>query len=117
MSRLAAALLLCLACGCVHRPDPKPPEPEPPVADSLTEQVGDLYAVTLRQSCLDAAKKLRAGEWTTDRQYLDGHRLLMKDAVEAAGKPFADRQQSEATPFDPDRMAEWLERMGREGQP
>ena len=116
MSRLAAALLLSLACGCVRAPEPRP-EPDVPVAESLTDEVGRRYAATLRQSCRDAAKKLRAGEWTTDRQYLDGHRLLMKDAVEAAGQPFAERQQAEATPFDADRMADWLERIAREGQP
>lgn len=110
-----AALLLLLFCGCVRVPPaPVPPGPEP-TADSTIDGVGKAYAATFRQTCLDAAGKLRSGEWTTDRQYRDGHADLVKLAVEAAGQPFADRQQAEATPFTPERMADWLESVAREG--
>jgi len=114
MSRAAALLALLLCVGCVRVPV-NPPRPEPAEAATI-DGVGQAYAATFRQSCLDAAGKLRSGEWTTDRQYRDGHLDLVRKAVEAAGQPFADRQQAEATPFTPDGMATWLEAVAREWQ-
>lgn len=116
------ALLLCLCLvGCIGA-NPKPPAPPKPdaptpVADGTIAGVGRDYEADFRESCLKAAAKLRSGEWKTDREYRDGHKGLRKIAVEHSGQPWADRQEREATPFDPLKMAEWLEKVAREGQP
>jgi hypothetical protein len=113
MSRFAVLLLLFVGCTRVP-PRPVPPSPEP--GTGIIDVVGQGYAIAFRQSCLDAAGKLRSGEWKTDEQYRDGHKELVKAVVLAAGQPFADKQQAEATPFTPEGMATWLEAVAREGQ-
>jgi hypothetical protein len=118
MGRLACVLAL-LCVGCFRLPDvPKPPTPEPDVVlDGTAAGVGKQYEADFRDSCRIAASKLRAGVWKTDREYLEGHRELQRIALEHSGRGFAARQQLEATPFDPDRMADWLEMVAKEGLP
>jgi hypothetical protein len=112
-----ALILLLLFAGCVRVPDAvTPPSPVDGTISSMSRQ----YDADFRESCLKAAAKLRKNadgkrEWNTDRDYLEGHRALRKIAVEHSGQVFADRQQLEATPFEPDRMANWLELVAREG--
>ena len=122
MTRLA--LLFCLLlCGCLT-PQPVPPGPDDnrpgpvaPTADGSIATMGRLYEANFRESCLIAAEKLKSGAWKTDRDYLDGHRKLRQIAVEHSGQAFAERQEREATPFQPERMAEWLQKIAREDQP
>lgn len=121
MGRLACVLAL-LCVGCYRLPDVKPspkPEPKPDevVVDGTAAGVARQFEADFRESCLLAAGKLRSGTWKTDREYLDGHKELMKVALEHSGSGFASRQQREATPFTPDRMADWLEAVAKEGQP
>ena len=108
MTRTAALLLLLALCGCL-----KPSDGPQPAADATIAGIGSRFAAEYRQTCLDAAAKLRAGEWKTDREYLDGHRGLVADAVMKAGRPWAQRQQAEAMPFGPLKMADWLEAEAR----
>jgi hypothetical protein len=121
MSRLSCiALLLLCGCGQFKRLDPPAPEPDiivAPVAEATIDGMAAAFGATYRRTCIDAAGKLRSGAWKSDREYLDGHRLLIKAALEAAGQPLAERQQREATPFTPDGMADWLESVAKEGQP
>lgn len=118
MSRLAALLFLLLLTGCLKPVDPPSPEPGPNVTHEATiDGMAEMFGSVYRRTCRDAAAKLRSREWTTDREYLDGHRLLIKAALEAAGQPLAERQQREATPFSPDGMADWLQMIAKEGQP
>jgi hypothetical protein len=117
-----AVLAVLLFSGCGVLPKPKPsPEPDDiivaPVAEATIDGMSAAFGATYRRTCLDAAGKLRSGAWKSDREYLDGHRLLIKAALEAAGQPLAERQQREATPFTPDGMAAWLESVAKEGQP
>jgi hypothetical protein len=117
-SLLLVALLLS-GCG-IDIVTPRPPAPEPdivPVAEATIDGMSAAFGATYRRTCTDAAGKLRSGAWKSDREYLDGHRLLIKAALEAAGQPLAERQQREATPFTPDGMADWLESVAKEGQP
>jgi hypothetical protein len=116
MTRLTL-LLFCLCVGCVRVP-PAPPKPDDVTpAAGLIGEMSRQYDANFRESCLIAAGKLRSGAWKTDREYLEGHKALRKIAVEHAGQAFADRQQAEATPFTPEKMADWLERVAKEGQP
>jgi hypothetical protein len=111
-------LALLLFAGCVRVPDAVTPPPRP--VDGTISSMSRQYDADFRESCLKAAAKLRKNddgkrEWNTDREYLEGHRALRKIAVEHSGQEFANRQQLEATPFDPDKMANWLELVAREG--
>ncbi len=117
MIRLALLLCLCFV-GCIGV-KPLPPEPDvpAPVADGTISGVSQDYDADFRESCLKAAAKLRSGEWKTDRDYREGHKALRKIAVEHSGQPWADRQQREATPFEPAKMADWLEMVAKEGLP
>lgn len=112
------SVLFCLLlCGCLKPVVPPAPEPDVPVVDATVDGVAEVFRVLYRQTYIDAAAKLRSGAWKTDREYLDGHRGLIRAAVEASGQPLSERQQREATPFTPDGMAAWLETVAREGMP
>jgi outer membrane lipopolysaccharide assembly protein LptE/RlpB len=114
---LLLAVLLFSGCGLGLKPKPVVPPDVVPVAEATIDGMSAAFGATYRRTCLDAAGKLRSGAWKSDREYLDGHRLLIKAALEAAGQPLAERQQREATPFTPDGMAAWLESVAKEGQP
>lgn len=110
MSRLAAALLLCLACGCVRTPDPVPP-PEP-VADTEMGRYFTAFRTNIGEALGKTAAEVDGLDEATYRDVLAKH--LFEAVTKSHSELSANDQALSDSGYTPAKAKEMLLRRQRE---